>query len=75
VRQQHRPSAHESSGKTEHASLLDVLTRSDPYRAALIGRLAPPRADGEWLAEVLTDLEVDEVARLHMIEALRRAVH
>jgi len=26
-----------------------------------------------WLAEVLTDLEIDEVARLHMVEALRRS--
>jgi hypothetical protein len=53
--------------------LLDVLTRPDADRAALIGRLSL-RADGEWLAEVLTDLEVDEVARLHMIKALRRVV-
>jgi hypothetical protein len=50
--------------------LLDALWRPEADRAALIGRLAQ-RADGEWLAEVLTDLEVDEVSRLHMVEALR----
>jgi hypothetical protein len=32
--------------------LLDVLTRSDADRAALIGRLSQ-RADAEWLAELL----------------------
>jgi hypothetical protein len=30
------------------------------------------RDDGAWLAEVLNDLKVDEVARLHVVEALRR---
>jgi hypothetical protein len=39
----------------------------------MIGRLAQ-RADGEWLAEALTDFEVDEFARLHVVEALRRVV-
>ena len=39
----------------------------------MIGRLAQ-RNDAAWLAELLTDLEVDEVARLHMTEALRRMV-
>jgi hypothetical protein len=50
-------------------------TRPQPEadRAALIGRLAE-RADGEWLAELLIDLEEDEPARLHMVEALRRAL-
>lgn len=51
--------------------LLDMLTRPRAERAALIGRLAQ-HADGEWLAELLTDFEVDEVARLNLVEALRR---
>jgi hypothetical protein len=50
--------------------LLDVLTRSEADRAALIGRLSL-RADTEWLAELLIDLEEDEPARLHLIEGLR----
>lgn len=59
-------------GEAGARQLLDVLTRREADRAALIGRLAQG-ADGGWFAEVLTDLEVDEVARLHMVEALRRA--
>lgn len=39
-------------------------------RAALIGRLSL-RADAEWLAELLIDLEEDEPARLHLVAALR----
>jgi hypothetical protein len=58
-------------GEAGARELWDVLTRPDADRAALIGRLSL-RADGEWLAEVLIDLDVDEPARLHMIEALRR---
>jgi hypothetical protein len=50
--------------------LLDVLTRSDADRAALIGRLHG-RDDARWLAEMLTDIEVDELARLQLVEALR----
>ncbi len=51
--------------------LLDVLTRTEADRAALIGRLHL-RDDAAWLAELLVDLEVDEPARLHLTEALRR---
>jgi hypothetical protein len=59
-------------GEAGAAELLDVLTRSEADRAALIGRLSV-RADGDWLAELLIDLEEDEIARrLHVIEALRR---
>jgi hypothetical protein len=58
-------------GEPAARELLDVLTRPEADRAALIGQLHQ-RADKHWLAEVLTDLEVDEVARLHLIEALRR---
>jgi hypothetical protein len=50
--------------------LLDVLTRSEADRAALIGRLSL-RADAEWLAELLIDMEEDEPAQLHSVEALR----
>lgn len=53
--------------------LLDMLMRPDAERAALIGRVAQ-HADGEWLAGLLTDFEVDEVARLHLVEALRTAI-
>src|SRR5437867_3858273 len=42
--------------------LLGVLTRPDADRAALIGRLY--ERDARWIADVLTDLEVDEIARL-----------
>jgi hypothetical protein len=51
-----------------------VLTRPDADRAALIGRLSL-RADGEWLAELLIDLEEDEPARLHLVAALRALDH
>lgn len=59
------PAAHE---------LLDVLTRSDADRAALIGRLHQ-REDAAWLAELLIDIESDpdDITRLQVIEALRRA--
>ncbi len=52
------------------ATLLNEVTR--PRRADRTA--GHQRADAEWLAEVLTDLEVDEVARLHMMETLRRVV-
>jgi hypothetical protein len=58
-------------GETGALELLDVLTRPDADRAALIGRLSL-RADGEWLAELLIDLEEDEPARLRFVEALRK---
>jgi len=54
--------------------LLDALTRPEAERAALIGRLAV-RDDAAWLAEVLTDLEVDEIARLHLVAALRQVLN
>jgi hypothetical protein len=47
--------------------------RQEAERAALIGRLAL-RADAEWLAELLIDLEEDEPARLHLVAALRQAL-
>ena len=56
-------------GEDGARELLDALTRPEADRAALIGRVAQ-RDDAAWLAELLTDLEVDEVARLHLIAAL-----
>ena len=53
--------------------LLDMLTRPAAERASLIGAVAE-HADGEWLAGLLTDFEIDEVARLHLVEALRTAI-
>jgi hypothetical protein len=57
-------------GKAGARELLDALTRSEADRSALIGPLFQ-RADAEWLAELLIDLEEDEPTRLHLIEALR----
>jgi hypothetical protein len=53
--------------------LLDVLTRSDADRAALIGRLHL-REDAAWLAALLIDIEEDEVVRLQIADALRRVL-
>jgi hypothetical protein len=53
--------------------LLDVLRRSEEDRAALIGRLHL-REDAAWLAEPLTDLEVDEVARSVLVDALEQTL-
>lgn len=60
----------EAVGPEGARELLDVLTRPDANRAALIGGLSL-RADGEWLAELLIDLEEDEPARLRLVAALR----
>jgi hypothetical protein len=57
-------------GEVGARELLDALTRSEADRAALIGRLTQ-RADAEWLAELLIDLEENEPARLYLVEALR----
>jgi hypothetical protein len=60
-------------GEEGARELLDVLTRPDRDRAALIGRLHV-REDGTWLAELLIDLETDDVARLNLIAALRASL-
>jgi hypothetical protein len=52
--------------------LLDVLTRPEPDRAALIGRLHE-REDTAWLVELLIDLEEDVPARLRLVAALQEA--
>jgi uncharacterized protein YcaQ len=55
--------------------LLEALEQSDADRAALIGRLYA-RDDARWIAELLMDLEdeVDEIARLRLIDELRRTL-
>ena len=68
-----RPRIVAAVGEAGACELLDVLTRPEADRAALIGRLSL-RDDGEWLAEPLIDLEGDETARLNLVEALRRGV-
>ena len=50
--------------------LIGIGERGRPCDA-LIGRLSL-RADGEWLAELLIDLEEDEPARMQLIDALRQ---
>ena len=52
-----------------------MLERSDPDRAALVGRLHV-RDDAAWLAEMLMDLEdeVGEMVRLRLVDALRAEV-
>jgi hypothetical protein len=49
--------------------LLDAITRPEEERASLIGRLAV-RDDASWLVELLTDLEVIELARLQVSVAM-----
>jgi hypothetical protein len=62
-------------GEPAARELLEVLERPDADRAALIARLHA-REDATWLAELLMDLEdeVGEVARLRLVDGLRRAV-
>jgi hypothetical protein len=65
------PQARESLGKSVTRELLDVLTRTEKERVALIGHLRL-RDDTAGLAEVLTDLEADDVALRGVVEELRR---
>jgi hypothetical protein len=64
-----------SSPLSARQALANCSTFSPDPRpiAALIDRLSL-RADGEWLVELLIDLEEDEPARLLLVEALRRTV-
>jgi hypothetical protein len=57
-------------GSDDARALLNVLTRPEVDRGALIGRLAQ-RGHAAWLADLLTDLEVDEVARLNLVASLQ----
>ena len=60
-----------SLGRPATRELLDVLTRTETEREALIGHLRL-RDDTAWLAELLTDLDADDAARLNVVEELRR---
>jgi hypothetical protein len=62
-------------GEIAARELLDVLTRSDADRAALIGRLSL-RDDATWLAELLIEIESDpdDLMRLELIGALQAAL-
>ncbi len=53
--------------------LLNALEHLEADRAALIGGLAG-REDTGWLADLLTDLEMDEPARLRVAGGLRLAL-
>jgi hypothetical protein len=53
--------------------LLSILSLGERDRAALIGKLSL-REDATWIAEVLIELEVDEMARLRLTAALREAL-
>jgi hypothetical protein len=62
-------------GRPASAELLDVLTRPEPDRAALIGRLSV-RNDAAWLAEPLTEIEShpDDITRLRLTHSPREAL-
>ena len=55
--------------------LLDVLTRSEEDRAALIGR-ASQRDDATALAEMLIEIETDpdDITRMRLIDGLEKAL-
>jgi hypothetical protein len=59
-------------GPRAAAELLAAITSPQADRAELIGRLTV-RDDALWLADLLTELEVDERARLQLAEGLRQA--
>ena len=63
--------ARASLGAPAGQELLNVLTRTETERAALISHLRL-RDDTAWLAELLTDLEADEGARREIVEELRK---
>ena len=62
-------------GEPAARKLLDVLTRSEADRAALIGRLSQ-RENGAWLADLPIEIETDpdDLIRLQIAEASRRAL-
>ena len=60
-----------SLGKPATRELLTLLTRPETERAALIGRLRLHR-NTVWLAELMADLEEDNIARQHVVDELRR---
>jgi hypothetical protein len=62
-------------GEPASRELLDVLTRPDADRAALIGRLSR-RDDAAWLAELPIEVESDpdDISRMVVVAGLRRAL-
>ncbi len=60
-------------GPESARDLLNALERGEAERATLIGGLTG-RDDTAWLAELLTDLEQDESARLRVAGGLRLAL-
>ena len=63
-------------GEPAARQLLDVLTRSEEDRAALIGRLSQ-RDDASALAEMLIEIETDPdgITRLRLIDGLERVLN
>ena len=57
----------------ERRDLLRDLTAPSIIRADAI-RQFRERPDGQGTAEVLTDLEADEILRRHVVDALRRSL-
>jgi hypothetical protein len=59
-------------GEPAARELLEVVTRPEADRAALIGRLHL-RDDAAWLAELLIEIESDpdDLTRLELIRALQ----
>ena len=62
-------------GPAAARQLLDVLTRREEDRAALIGRLSQ-RDDATALAEILIEIETDpdDITRLRLIDGLEGAL-
>jgi hypothetical protein len=77
VRRPHRPGKRVVGilGEGASSDLLDVITRSEDDRAALIGRLSQ-RQDALWLAELLIEMETDpyDITRLRLIDTPHRAL-
>jgi hypothetical protein len=63
-------------GEPAARELLDLLTRPDADRAALIGRLHL-RDDAGWLADLLIEIESDpdDLVRLQLIGALQAVLN
>ena len=57
----------------ERRDLLRDLTAPSIIRADAV-RQFRERPDGQRMAEVLMDLEADEILRLHVVDALRRSL-
>ena len=60
-----------SLGEPASRELRTLLTRPETERAALIGRLRLHR-NTVWLAELMADLEEDNIAMQQVVDELRR---